>query len=96
MRFDWDPAKARSNLAKHGVSFEQARSLFEPARDILEVYDENNSQDEDRFVAIGWADVGLLVVAYTERDPESIRIISARKASKVERRRFEEYQRGEL
>jgi len=84
VKFEWDDAKDRINQQKHGVSFAEARRLFESDVDYLEIFDAEHSDVEDRFIAIGPIDRGLLVVVYTERDEELIRIIGARLANKRE------------
>ena len=89
MRFEWDSAKAATNLRKHEVSFEEAVSVF---YDLLAVTgpDPDHSEQEQRFVTFGISSAGrLLVVAHTERE-EAIRIISARRATQSERRIYEE------
>lgn len=89
MQFEWDPVKERANLQKHGVAFEEASTVF------LDTFsltgdDPDHSYAEDRFVTFGLSSVGrLLVVAYTERG-ERIRIISARPATRSERKLYEE------
>ena len=90
MRFVWDPAKDKANQAKHGLSFEEAAEIFRSGVDYLEIYDEEHSDEEDRFIAIGPVKRGVIVVAYTERDDDLLRILSARLATRKERRRFEE------
>lgn len=89
MRFEWDSAKAASNLRKHGVSFEEAVSVFyDPLA--ATAADPDHSEDEARFLTFGISSAGrLLVVSHTEREA-AIRIISARAASKSERRIYEE------
>ena len=77
MDFEWDPKKARSNPAKHGVSFKKATQVFGDEY-ALELYD--NSEGEERFVIIGRVGLAVLVVVYTERNAR-IRIISARRAT---------------
>ena len=94
MQFEWDPDKDHANQAKHGVSFEEASELFSNGEDFLEVYDAANSIDEDRFIAIGSTSSGVLVVVYTERREDVIRILSARKASRAEQQRLKNYWRG--
>jgi len=89
MRFEWDGAKAADNLARHGVSFEEAATVF---RDALSQTgrDPDHSIDEERFVVFGVSARGrLLVVAHTERG-DTIRIISARAATPSERKIYEE------
>jgi len=82
--FDWDDAKDLSNQRKHGVSFAEAQRLFESGADYLEIFDAEHSEFEDRFIAIGPIDRGLVVVVYTEREEDLIRIIGARLANKRE------------
>ncbi len=89
MRFDWGPAKAAENLAKHGVSFQEAATVF---RDPLSATgsDPDHSVDEERFVTFGLSTAGrLLIVAHTDRE-DTIRIISARPVTPGERRLYEE------
>jgi hypothetical protein len=89
MRFEWDPRKAAANLRKHGVSFEEAATAV---RDALAVTgeDPDHSLDEDRCVTFGMSNRGrLLVVAHTEREG-TIRIITARRATRSERKIYEE------
>ena len=91
MRFDWDEKKNRNNQAKHGVSFAEAQKLFESGCDYLEIFDEDHSQTEDRFIAIGPIERGIVVVVYTERIENVIRIIGARFATKREQEMFRSY-----
>ena len=78
LTFEWDPRKERSNLAKHGVGFEQASTIFGD-RSSLTIPDPEHSQTEERYITIGRAFTGkLLVVVHTERG-NNIRIISARR-----------------
>lgn len=89
MRFEWDPRKAKLNLRKHRVSFEEATTAF---RDPLAATgdDPDHSLSENRFVTFGVSSKGrVLTVSHTERG-ESIRIISARPATKQERKIYEE------
>jgi hypothetical protein len=85
IRFDWDPAKAASNVKKHGVSFEEARSVFYDEF-AVQFYDENHSSGEERFLMLGMSSgARLVLVCHCERDGGGIvRIISARKATKKE------------
>lgn len=94
MEFEWDLKKEKQNLNKHGLTFKEASKLFTGRSDYLEVYDDSNSEDEDRFIAIGPIVKGLIVVVYVERDFDTLRIISARKASRVEASLFNEFKRG--
>ena len=92
MRFAWDEAKAEENRHKHGVSFEEASTVFVDENARLK-HDPDHSQEEDRFLLLGFgAKLRLLIVchAYREND-EVIRIISARKATPNERRQYGSY-----
>ena len=93
MRFDWDPEKDKINRAKHGLSFEDATELFKTGVYYLEIYDEGHSEHEDRFIAVGPIKRGVIVVAYTEREDDVLRLLSARMATKNERRLFEAYEK---
>ena len=91
MEFEWDPEKAAHNLRKHKVSFTEAATVF---GDFLSatVADPDHSGDEHRYITIGLSNRGrLLMVAHAERH-ERIRIISARKLTRNERRAYEEAQ----
>ena len=89
MRIEWDPKKARSNLRKHKVSFEEAATAVSDPLSITGV-DPDHSMNEERYVTFGTSVRGrLLVVAHTE-EHETIRIISARLASKREQKLYEE------
>ena len=83
--FTWDPSKADKNLAKHGVEFVDAESVFDDPNGVL-ISDNDGSHEEDRFVLLGFsAQARLLVVVHCYRDEDrQIRIISARKANKRE------------
>ncbi|MCR4303255.1 MAG: BrnT family toxin [Gallionella sp.] len=85
IKFDWNPVKAASNMRKHGVSFEEAQSVFYDEF-AVQFFDEESSEAEDRFLMLGLSDeVRLLIVCHCEREQGStIRIISARKATKNE------------
>lgn len=91
MNVSWDDAKNRANQQKHGVSFEEASELFHPGHDYLELFDETHSVTEDRFLAIGEIRRGVVLVVWTERNDETIRIISARWATTNERALYLEY-----
>ena len=85
MRIEWDAQKSLQNERKHGISLEHAAELFVSGAEYLEIFDRNHSQSEDRFIAIGPTERGVLVVVWTDRDEEVVRIISARPASSQER-----------
>ncbi len=91
MRFDWDPEKERANVAKHGLSFAEAIELLSSGVDYLEIYDADHSQDEDWFIAIGPAAERVVVVVYTERSENIIRVISARPATRGEAQLYREH-----
>ena len=86
LRFEWDPGKATANRRTHGISFEEAESVFSDERARL-LDDPDHSAGEERFVLIGLsATLRILVVAHCYRaDDEVIRIISARRATRSER-----------
>ncbi len=88
MEFEWDPEKNRTNQKKHGVSFEEAVSVFDADDEALELSDEHHSDFEDRFITIGPIQGGLVLVVWTERVDEIIRVISARWATPNERRLY--------
>jgi uncharacterized protein len=91
VRFEWDRKKEQNNLAKHGVGFREAKELFTSGVDFLELYDGEHSELEERFIAIGPIRRGLILVVYTERSEDVVRIIGARWASKKERTLYLEY-----
>ncbi len=84
MKFEWDPAKAKANIARHGVSFEEARAVFADSQ-AIELLDDCANEERWRF--LGRAGPNLLMVVYTERGNQ-VRIISARKASKREQETY--------
>ncbi len=89
LTFEWDNNKARSNLTKHGVSFEEASTVFADPYS-LTISDPQHSQIEHRFIILGHSYRGkLLVVVHTERG-DNIRIISARSANQREKFAYEE------
>jgi uncharacterized protein len=89
MRFEWDDNKAASNLSKHGVSFEEAKTVFDDSL-YIDFYDPDHSEKEARYLIVGASVEGrLLIVSYVERG-ESIRLISAREVTRSERKDYEE------
>lgn len=89
MEYEWDDNKAVANLAKHGVSFEEAKTVFSDAL-YVDFYDPDHSYNEHRFILLGESIQGrLLFVSYMERD-NVIRIISAREATQSERKAYEQ------
>jgi len=89
LRFDWDANKERANQKKHGVSFEEARTVFYD-EDAIQFFDPDHSQDEDRFILLGLSlQPRVLVVCHCFKESESVvRIISARRADKDEEREY--------
>lgn len=89
MRFEWDQTKAAGNLLKHGVSFEEATTVFgDPLSDTFD--DPDHSTEERRFIIIGTSQRGrILIVSHTD-DAEVVRIISAREPTRGEREFYEE------
>ena len=85
--FEWDDLKAASNLAKHDISFDEARAAFDDPF-LIERFDDRMDYEEDRFVAYAMNDGVILMIAYTMRG-ERTRIITARKASKREMERYD-------
>jgi uncharacterized protein len=92
LTFSWDDRKDRANQRKHGVSFEEAATAFADENARLK-HDPDHSQDEDRFILLGFsAKLRLLVVAHAWRQDETeVRIISARKAMRKERKQYGEF-----
>lgn len=94
--FEWDPVKEKQNVKKHGVNFQRASKIFlDPFA--ISIFDEEHSENEDRWITIGAeASEVLLVVIHTFRDEKVesavIRIISARKADKDEAKQYKERQ----
>lgn len=90
LHFEWDPVKAQINLEKHGVTFEEAMTVFYDEA-AIEFYDDAHSEGEERFLLLGLSsDMKLLLVCHCYRSEESvIRIISARKAAKNEAKHYQ-------
>jgi uncharacterized DUF497 family protein len=89
MNFEWDDEKAAINKPKHGVSFEEAKTVFHDPF-FVDFYDPDHSDDEHRYILFGESQTGrLLAVSYTER-ADKIRLISAREATKAERQTYEQ------
>jgi uncharacterized protein len=88
VQFEWDPAKASENLAKHSVDFAEAMTVFGDPFEVV-IPDQDHSVGERRFLSLGLSSAGrLLVVAYTERQGR-IRLINAREATASERKSYE-------
>ena len=92
IQYEWDPDKAQSNSKKHGVSFTEAATVFADALSMT-YYDPDHSEEEARFITVGLARSGeLLVVGHTDREGR-IRIFTARRATRRERKFYEEESR---
>ena len=91
MRFEWDKAKDESNRRKHGVSFAEARQLFQSGVEYLVIDDAEHSEVEDRLIAIGPIGRGVVVVVYTEPDETVVRALGARLAVRRERDLYKRY-----
>jgi len=90
LRFSWDTRKSRSNEQKHGVSFEEAETVFLDDNALL-LDDPDHSWDEKRFVLLGLSSsLRVLLVCHCFLDEDTVRLISARRASKQERRQYAE------
>ena len=89
IKFEWDDNKNQANIKKHGISFEEAASVFQDEGALI-IADEEHSESEERFILIGFSfKANLLVVCHCYREKDSaIRIISARKADKKERQKY--------
>ena len=89
MIFEWDANKAATNLVKHGVSFEEAKTVFDDPL-YIDFYDPDHSDEEHRYIMIGMSlQSRLLLVAYMERS-DVIRLISTREATRAERKSYEQ------
>ena len=90
---EWDPEKEKINLRKHGISFDEAVTVFGDT-DAVVLVDETHAEIEDRFAIIGYSRYErILLVAYTYRVANTLRLISARRVTKAERRLYEEDRR---
>ncbi len=91
MKFIWNNKKAKSNLTKHGVSFEDAKSVFLDDYARLK-HDPDHSIDEDRYLLLGMSSLlKVLVVVHTEIENDTIRLISARKATRREAKQYRRF-----
>jgi hypothetical protein len=87
MEFEWDEAKNAINIKKHGIDFQDVKSVFDGPMIVNE--DDRYNYQENRLIGFGWMSDIVVVVVYIEFYDDSIRILSARKASKYERKEFE-------
>ena len=92
LKFSWDKNKAQSNLKKHGIAFDEAKTVFDDENARL-IFDPDHSEDEERFILLGFSNSSkILTVVHCYRDDEhSIRIISARKSTKTEEKQYREF-----
>ena len=88
MHFEWDKAKNAINIRKHGIDFADVKDMFN--HPMLILLDHWDDYGEERYIGIGWIQQLMAVVVYVERHDDSIRIISARKATKHEVRHYEQ------
>jgi uncharacterized DUF497 family protein len=95
MRFEWDPAKEAANRRKHGLSFGDVTGLFTSGADYLELPDTAHDGEEDRLIAIGPVARGVVLVVFSERHEASIRIISARRATRTEIALYRQHLEGQ-
>ncbi len=85
---EWDPTKNKKNIIKHGISFEEAQTVFYDDK-AVEFYNDNNATEEDRFLLLGTSfKLRLLLICYCERENNKLRIITARKATKTEAKEY--------
>jgi len=94
MKFEWDENKRRTNIQKHGLDFRDAWKVFNFP--MLIALDDREAYDEDRYIGIGMLEGRIVVVVYTERGEDTIRIISMMKALTHERNRYEQLLRDQL
>lgn len=96
MKFEWDEDKNESNIAKHGLDFEDAAEIFNAP--MLIALDTRQNYGEDRWIAVGLIEYRDVVVVYTyrDRDTNTVRVISMRKALQYEKHQYEEFLRNRL
>lgn len=92
LKFEWDPEKASSNIKKHGISFDEAKTVFDDDFGRL-IPDPDHSEDEERFILLGMSyTLKVLTVVHCYKDEDGvIRIISARASTKIEERQYKEF-----
>ena len=89
MEFEWDENKAKQNLSKHGVSCEEAKTIFDDPL-YVDFYDPDHSENEELYLIVGQSNRGrILILSYTERG-NNIRLISAREVTQQERKAYEQ------
>ncbi len=95
--FEWDPRKASSTFLKHGVTFEESATIFKDP-EMISTYDTQHSEFEDRWISIGLSETGkILIVCHTYKETDdlnsTIRIFSARKATKTESKQYKRWEK---
>ncbi|MDR5828713.1 BrnT family toxin [Caballeronia sp. LP006] len=88
MHFEWDEVKNQTNIRKHGIDFRDAVDVFN--HPVLTWLDSREDYGEERWIALGWMSATVGVVVYVERCADAVRIISARKATRHEAKRYEQ------
>jgi uncharacterized DUF497 family protein len=96
MTFEWDEGKNQLNIGKHGLDLADGEELFNGRLPLLVAPDTAEEYGEDRWIGIGTINGRVVVVIFTERGPDAIRLISLRKANQEEKRRYEEVLKDEL
>ena len=94
MKFEWAKRKNQANLKKHGLDFDDAHKVFEAP--MLVKLDEGKDYGEDRWIGIGLMDMRVVVILFTEPKENTIRVISFRKATTDERKRYEQAYKDEF
>ncbi len=94
MKFAWDQRKSQTNIEKHGLDFADAHKVFESP--MLVKLDDRKDYGEDRWVGIGLMDMRVVVITFTESKENTIRVISFRKATNDERKRYEQTYKDEF
>ncbi len=94
MRFEWDERKNQENLEKHGLDFADVNKVFEYP--MLVNLDDREDYGEDRWIGVGLMDMRVVVIVFTERDEDTIRIVSFRKAMSDERKQYEQSYKDEF
>jgi uncharacterized protein len=94
VRFEWDEQKNLASIDKHGIDFADAVRIF--SSPLLTALDPRRDYGEDRWIGVGLLDGRVVVLVFTEPDPDTIRVISVRKALTHERRRYEQHLKNEL
>jgi uncharacterized DUF497 family protein len=94
MKFEWDEQKNQANIKKHGMDFADAHKVFEYP--MLVNLDDRQDYGEDRWIGVGLMDMRVVVIVFTEPDENTIRVVSFRKATSHERKRYEQAYQDEF